>query len=124
MSLTYAAALDEVKAIVADIFECDPATLQDASRLMADLPCESIDLLEISIRLGQRCRIAVDDEAAFLRSVRLWAADGPQALAAACPHLPADRREEIRLQVSANPALSPLTLGDLAHYAAFAASRS
>lgn len=123
MSLTHAAALEAVKAIVADIFECDPATLHEASRLMEDLPCESIDLLEISIRLGQTCRIAVDDETAFLRSVRLWVADGPQALAAACPHLPEERREAILLQVGAQPAISPLTLGDLAHYAAYAAAR-
>lgn len=123
MSLTPAAALEAVKAIVADIFECDPATLHEASRLMEDLPCESIDLLEISIRLGQTCRIAVDDETAFLRSVRLWVADGPQALAVACPHLPEERREAILLQVSAHPAISPLTLGDLAHYAAYAAAR-
>lgn len=123
MSLPYAAALEAVTAIVADIFECDPATLDETSRLMADLPCESVDLLEISIRLGHSCRIAVDDETAFLRSVRLRAADGAQALAAAFPHLPEERREAIRLQVGANPALSPLTLGDLAHYAAYASAR-
>ena len=122
-SLTHAAALEAVKAIVADIFECDPASLHETTRLMTDLPCESVDLLEISIRLGQACHIAVDDETAFLRSVRLWAADGPQALAAACSHLPEARREEIRLQVSASPALSPLSLGDLAHYATYAAAQ-
>lgn len=123
MSLTYAAALEEVKAIAADIFECDPATLHETSRLMEDLSCESVDLLEISIRLGQACRIAVDDETAFLRSVRLWVADGAQALAAACPHLTEARREAILLQVGAQPAVSPLTLGDLALYAAYASAR-
>ena len=71
MSLTREEALQGVIALVADIFERDAAELRERTRLMADLPCESIDLLEISIRLGAAFGISVDDEMAFLRSLRL-----------------------------------------------------
>ena len=37
---------------------------------MTDLPCESIDLLEIGARLGQTFHILVDDDVVFLRSLR------------------------------------------------------
>ena len=74
--------MDGVRGIVADIFECDPGTLSAETRLMTDLPCESIDLLEIGARLGQTFRVPVDDEAAFLRSLRYHVSCGgdPEAV--------------------------------------------
>lgn len=115
MSLTREEALQGVIALVADIFERDAAELHERTRLMADLPCESIDLLEISIRLGAAFGISVDDEAAFLRSLRLQA--GGDALASAYPHLSGPRREELLRQREEAGGVSPLTLGDLADYA-------
>ena len=73
------------------------------------------DLLEISIRLGATFHITVDDETAFLRSLRLLA-DG-EALARAYPHLSEQRREELRQWREAGDSTPPLTLGDLADYA-------
>lgn len=115
MSLTRDEALQGVIGMVADIFERDAAELHAQTRLMGDLPCESIDLLEISIRLGATFHITVDDEAAFLRSLRLLA-DG-DALARAYPHLSEQRREELRQWREAGDSTPPLTLGDLADYA-------
>ncbi len=115
MSLTRDEALKGVIQMAADIFEYDAAALHERTRLMADLPCESIDLLEISIRLGATFHITVDDETAFLRSLRLLA-DG-DALARACPHLSEQRREELLQWRETGDNVSPLTLGDLADYA-------
>ena len=42
----------KVREIVANLFERDAATLSDDTLLMQDLPCESIDLLEVSVQLG------------------------------------------------------------------------
>ena len=50
--MDYSEITDKVCGIVADIFERDPRTLSGETRLMTDLPCESIDLLEIGARLG------------------------------------------------------------------------
>ena len=51
--MDYSEITDKVCGIVADIFECDPRALSGETRLMTDLPCESIDLLEIGARLGR-----------------------------------------------------------------------
>ena len=48
--MDYSEITDKVCGIVADIFECDPRALSGETRLMTDLPCESIDLLEIGAR--------------------------------------------------------------------------
>ncbi|WP_300774290.1 phosphopantetheine-binding protein [uncultured Desulfovibrio sp.] len=117
MSLTRDEALQRVIELVADIFERDAAELHAQTHLMADLPCESIDLLEISIRLGAAFHITVDDEAAFLRSLRLLMEGGAPELARAYPHLSEQRREELLRQRDQRGGLSPLTLGDLADYA-------
>lgn len=120
MSLSRDEALQGVIGLVADIFERDAAELHARTRLMADLPCESIDLLEISIRLGTAFGISVDDETVFLRSLRLLTDEGAPALARAYPHLSDQRREELLCGQTADM-LSPLTLGDLADYAVWAA---
>ena len=68
--MDYSEITDKVCGIVADIFECDPRALSGETRLMTDLPCESIDLLEIGARLGQTFHILIDDDVVFLRSLR------------------------------------------------------
>jgi acyl carrier protein len=114
---------DTVRAIVADIFEVAPETLTPATRLFEDLPCESIDLLEIGAGLNRRCRIPVDDDAAFLRSLRIHLMeaererrDATQHLASVYPHLTARRVASIveALRDSASPPV--LTLADITAY--------
>ncbi len=61
--------LDVVRRLTAAIFECDPAELTAETRLMLDLPCESIDLLELSTGLARACGVNMNDNAAFLRSL-------------------------------------------------------
>ena len=71
----------KVREIVANLFERDAATLSDDTLLMQDLPCESIDLLEVSVQLGATFHIFVDEERAFLRSLRYQLAGAPDAAA-------------------------------------------
>ena len=93
----------KVREIVARLFERDAATLSDETLLMQDLPCESIDLLEVSVQLGATFHIFVDEERAFLRSLRYQLAGAPDAAA----FLP--DADGMALQ-------SPLTLGDIARW--------
>ena len=70
----------KVREIVARLFERDAATLSDETLLMQDLPCESIDLLEVSVQLGATFHIFVDEERA-LASAWSW----PDAASAPVP---------------------------------------
>ena len=72
--MDYSEITDKVCGIVADIFERDPRTLSGETRLMTDLPCESIDLLEIGARLGQTFHITVgQDHCLSVYSDESWA---------------------------------------------------
>lgn len=121
--LTCDAALHQVCRTVADLFERDADTLDAHTLLMRDLPCESIDLLEISVRLGTALQLSVDDDALFLQSLRYHASRGDEALAAAYPHLSAERRADLLQWAASGDSLSPLALGDLAACLVHAARR-
>ncbi len=111
--------LDCVRRIVAEIFERDMESLSASTRLLQDLPCESIDLLEIAARVSQVVRRDVEDDSLFLRSLRPLVAesgaDEPElVIAAACPWLSAARVHAIAGLLS-DPAPF-VTLGDMAAY--------
>ena len=86
--MDYSEITDKVCGIVADIFECDPRALSGETRLMTDLPCESIDLLEIGARLGQTFHIRIDDDVVFLRSLRYMAENRKRLSAVNIPTFP------------------------------------
>ena len=95
----------KVREIVANLFERDAATLSDDTLLMQDLPCESIDLLEVSVQLGATFHIFVDEERAFLREHY--------------GHLDEARRQQLAAYYTDADGMalqSPLTLGDIAHW--------
>ena len=99
----------KVREIVANLFERDAATLSDDTLLMQDLPCESIDLLEVSVQLGATFHIFVDEERAFLRSL----------LREHYGHLDEARRQQLAAYYTDADGMalqSPLTLGDIAHW--------
>lgn len=112
----------KVREIVARLFERDVTTLSDETLLMQDLPCESIDLLEVSVQLGATFHIFVDEERAFLRSLRYQLAAAPDAAAFLSEHyghLDADRRQYLADYYTRDDAMalrSPLTLGDIARW--------
>ena len=111
---------------VSDIFECDPSSLSSQTRLMQDLPCESIDLLEIASRLAQTARIQVNDDSLFLRSLRTRIEEYAGEESAAVirrefPWLRLGRAEELASSLS-DP--SPqVTLADLADYITWAEAK-
>jgi acyl carrier protein len=97
---------------------------------MADLPCESIDLLEIGAGLNRHFGIPVRDAAAFLTDLRIHVleaerhGESPAArLAREYPHLSAARVAEILADVRVPGAPPVLTIGDVAAYVAWALAR-
>ena len=117
--MDYSEITDKVCGIVADIFDRDPRTLSGETRLMTDLPCESIDLLEIGARLGQTFHILVDDDVVFLRSLRYHVAHGgePEAvIRREYPYLSPERVKALALGLSNPDAVPQLCLDDIAAY--------
>ena len=112
--------LEGIIRIAADIFECPASTLGEGTRLFTDLPCESIDLLEIAARISQEFHIQVDDDAVFLRSLRPYLEENRGQGGAA--DLILKKYPWLAGIASALGDPSPLvTLGDVASYTAWAA---
>ncbi len=117
-----AEALRCVCSVVEEIFEREQGSLSGRTLLMQDLPCESIDLLEIAARISQAAGREVDDEALFLKSLRSRLAEEPASeastlLACEYPWLSRERCGEI-LEELRSPAPF-LRLQDMAAYLAF-----
>lgn len=119
-----------IATLVAPIFDVDAAILSPATRLMADLPCESIDLLEIGAGLNRRFAIPVRDAVAFLTDLRIHVLEAERTgqppedrLAREYPHLSAARVAEVLAAVRVPGAPPVLTLGDVAAYVAWALAR-
>ena len=121
-------ALSGVIEIVADIFERNPQELGANTRIMVDLPCESIDLLELGASLNRDFKINIDDDVAFLRSLRVHAErfrnSGVEAgLATEYPHLSPRRIQELAKALETPGAAPLLTIGDVAAYVNHAKGR-
>ena len=109
-------------AIVDEIMECGQDKLTGRTRVMQDLACESIDLLEIGARVAQAFHIRVDDDAMFLRSLRTkieasgQGADAKPVIAEAYPWLSLGRVQEMADSLAEGTPL--LRLDDVAAYVA------
>ncbi len=109
-------------AIVDEIMECGQDKLTGLTRVMQDLACESIDLLEIGARVAQAFHIRVDDDAMFLRSLRTkieasgQGADAKTVIAEAYPWLSLGRVQEMADSLAEGTPL--LRLDDVAAYVA------
>lgn len=117
--MQYTEILENICDISAAIFECDPATLDAHTRLMVDLPCESIDLLEIGVSLNRRFKVAVNDEVVFLTSLRLHVAQAGNVeakLASVYPHLSPERLQVLAREAALPNSSPQLCLGDIAAY--------
>lgn len=117
--------------LTAEIFECDPAELNASTRLMEDLPCESIDLLELSTGLARVCGVDMNDNLAFLRSLEFHFArlqreghTDAAAMANLCgqefPHLDGERMIALAAAWLAGQTRPQLSLGDVAAYVDYA----
>ena len=109
-------------AIVDESMECGQDKLTGRTRVMQDLACESIDLLEIGARVAQALHIRVDDDAMFLRSLRTkieasgQGADAKTVIAEAYPWLSLGRVQEMADSLAEGTPL--LRLDDVAAYVA------
>lgn len=127
--MAYEDALSGVIGIVADIFEKDPDELGETTRIMVDLPCESIDLLELGASLNREFKVSVDDDVAFLRSLRVHAeryrdTGVEEGLAREYPHLSPARIHELAEALKTPGAQPLLSIGDVAAYVAHAKERA
>ena len=56
--------LDDLKQIVLDVLQVDPSELHDNASLQNDLGADSLDLVEIIMRIEQKLDIEISDEEA------------------------------------------------------------
>ena len=114
--------------IIDEIMECGQDKLSGRTRVMQDLACESIDLLEIGARVAQAFHIRVDDDAMFLRSLRAkveasgQGADAKAVIAEAYPWLSLGRVQEMADSLAEGTPL--LRLDDIAAYVAHCLGQS
>ena len=64
-----------VQTIFADIFDRAPEDIAPETRIMTDLGGESVDLLEIAVRINADFGIPVDEDTVFLKSLRYLLAE-------------------------------------------------
>ncbi len=114
---------DAIIAIIADIMDMDPTAITQATYLVRDLGAESIDLLEIGVAMEHRLGIPVQDDALFLRDLRLVLrlaeetnTPAATALASRYPHLTSARIHAILEDLANGPVLQ---VADLVAYATF-----
>lgn len=113
--------LSAISAILAEILDLDHTAIQPETYVVRDLQAESIDLLEIGVAMQHRLGIVVDDDALFLKNVRLillrtekQGGDRLAALAQAYPHLSPQRLTAMLTDLDHGPVLQ---VCDLVAYA-------
>lgn len=118
-----------VQDLIAAVFDREPSDIAPHTRIMADLGGESVDLLEIAVRLNADFGIPVDEEAVFLKNLRYLLAEcraeggTPEAaLRAAYPHLTEERRQALAREAAQARAMPPLCAADIAAYVTAARS--
>lgn len=120
-------ALDLAREAIADIMNVEPASIEPSTRLVMDLGCESIDFMEMAVKLSRAMGKELDDEAMFLRSLRLMleknrGRPAVEVMGEACPWLSRERAAEIAAILEKDPTHPPLvTVGDMTAYLEHAA---
>lgn len=119
-----------VQTIIADIFDRTPEDIAPETRIMTDLGGESVDLLEITVRLNADFGIPVDEDTVFLKSLRYLLAEcraegrrPEDALREAFPYLSPERRETLAREAARPQVMPLLCAGDIAAYVAAAVRR-
>lgn len=119
-----------VQTIIADIFDRAPEDIAPETRIMTDLGGESVDLLEIAVRLNADFGIPVDEDTVFLKSLRYLLAEcraeerqPEDALREAYPYLTPERRETLAREAAQPQVMPLLCAGDIAAYVTAAVRR-
>ncbi len=120
-------ALDLAREAIADIMNVDGASIEPSTRLVMDLGCESIDFMEMAVKLSRAMGKELDDEAMFLRSLRLMLEKNRgrpvvEVMGEAYPWLSRERAAEIAAILEKDPTHPPLvTVRDMTAYLEHAA---
>ena len=56
------ALLDDVKEVVIEQLDCDPAEVKEDSKFIEDLGADSLDVVELVMALEEKCDIEIPDE--------------------------------------------------------------
>ncbi len=101
--------LEKIKEILADLLDIDESEINPETYLIRELDVESIDLLEIAVTLNSEFGVEIDDDAIFLKSLRIHLTDAGDAplpfLIEKYPFLTEERLEEIVGDVGDGPVL-------------------
>ncbi len=62
---------NQVNEIIAEILDIDPKNMSRESYVIRELGAESIDLLELAVRLNDCFNVEIDEDVIFLKSLRL-----------------------------------------------------
>ncbi len=112
--------LNRIITVLSDILDLDPATITADSYLIRDLNAESIDLLEIAVTLNSEFKTDIDDDAIFLKNLRIYLNEAGESqddkrayLAEKYPFLDQARIRDMVADLEAGPVLK---VRDLASY--------
>lgn len=114
---------EKIAVLLADIFDCSTSDIQPATRIMGDLGGESVDLLEIAVRINADFGIPVNEDRIFLRNLRYLMAecsaqgtDPALSLAREYPHLSEQRCTDLAHALSTGDTAPLLNVSDLVAY--------
>ena len=113
----------KISEILGDLLDMDPGEISPENYLIRELSAESIDLLEIAVTFNSEFGIDVDDDAIFLKNLRIHleeakeqAQNPAEHLCRTYPFIPPQRAEEILADVANGPVLK---VKDLSAYVDF-----
>jgi len=100
----------QLKAILEEIMDVDPATIKSETFMIRELETESIDLLEIAVEISNQFNINVDDDIIFLTKLRAHlngceADKKEETVLKEYPHISSERAKEMLSQLDNGPVL-------------------
>jgi len=113
--------LEEMRQIISDILDIEIEDIKPDTCLVKDLGAESIDLLELSIALGSRFDIKVDEDSMFLKKIAFYKREAEEQGKDTLSHIgkkyPFLSKDEIKkLLPDIKGFVSPVRIQDLVSY--------
>lgn len=108
----------EIKESLVEILDVEAEQITPETYIVRDLNAESIDLLELSVALNSRFKVAINEDEIYLRNLRVCLNgsnhnDAATKILAEFPFLGSDRAGEILKDLDGGPVLK---VKDLARY--------
>ncbi len=109
--------LMHLEGLIAEILDIEPSKITPDTYLIRDLGAESIDLLELGVKIGTLFSIEVNDDQIFLRRFRQHLEiSGADSLTALYPHLSAERIDRIIGDLDGGPTLKVADVAGYIHW--------